>query len=81
MNRAERVRGEFGAVASYRCESCGPFWLPVYVPGIDERTGRRSLFVGCPHCDGPFEANEDPGPFKAIRRYSIHRNPKYRGAA
>lgn len=75
----------FGATAPNWCCKCGPIWSELeevcHFKGSYWQPPDYSL--RCPDC-GREECAEHEYPEKAMklnRRYSIHRNPNYRGAA
>ena len=81
--RRDIPKGSFGHVAIWWCYHCaGPCGEPEY-----HMTHRQTWeqpeegVMVCPEC-GYEDCGEhdDPKPMKVLNRYSIHRNPSYRGA-
>lgn len=84
-NRGDISAEFFGAIAPNWCLKCGPVWEELaevcHFKGSYWQPPDYSL--RCPNC-GREDCGEHEYPEKAVklvRRYSIHRNPNYRGAA
>ena len=82
--RRNLSQGDFGAIAPYWCERCGPLWTkPEY--GMTHRQTLWEPEEGenyCPDCGSPETGEHDwaPGVFKQTKRCRINYSHKEKAA-